>query len=225
MLQRVSFPQSFCSSRCQEGEGDSPVLGRAKYAKGEVLKRDHEGGTRRDHTAHSDMSSEGGEKRRMSDKVRATAQTQNRQQHERQTGEGRAQKNPEAFSRTHRTWQGPEKLLLPKPVRPLRDFPLNYHSSANCNHNSASSKPNPSFLAVLCYWTIQTGACLWYSGRPGKSMTFRKRMPTPHRGQLHIHHTVRGTILSPTSPLYLKSQLPIKEKPALLWSPRSHYNK
>lgn len=106
--------------------------------------------------------------------------------------------------------------LLPKPVRPLRDFPLNYHSSSNFNHNSASSKPNPSFLVVLCYRTIQTGACLWYCEGPGKSMTLRKRMPTPHQGQLHIHHTVRGTILSPTSPLYLKSQLPIKEKPALL---------
>lgn len=123
MLQQVSFPQSFCSSRCQEREGDSPVLGRAKNAKGEVLKRDHYGGTRRDHTAHSDMSSEGGDKRRMSDKVRSTAQTQNRQQHERQTGEGRAQKNPEPFSRTHRTWQGPETASTSKTSASPQRFP------------------------------------------------------------------------------------------------------
>lgn len=191
MLQRVYFPQSFCSYRCQEREGDSPVLGRAKYAKGEVLKRDHYRGTRRT-TQHTQTWAVKAV-RRGGWATRSDRQLKHRtaSKHERRTGEGRPRRIQSPFQELTEHGKALRRPLLPNPVRPLRDFPLNYHSSSI----PITILPPPSLILPfwLCFAIGQCNLVLAFGilsglGNPWPSESECR----PHTGDNSTYTTLWG---------------------------------
>lgn len=134
-----------------------------------VLKTRHEGGTEQELAIHKDISCGVRKTGQRSSKVRCVL-----------------------YIRTvHNAMDVPDRekpkkgaTHLRKPRHPLRDFPLNYHSSSNINHDSVSSKPDFHFsliLAILCGIRWQKFmVCLCNSELPGKYTALRKQTSPSH---------------------------------------------